>query len=81
MIEALKDYWYLLLILVALVGLLIFVMAKASKAAKKRSEIMKQQRENMERFRYIYDKYKDMDKELAFAADAKELAEGVFHVN
>lgn len=77
MIESIKEYWYLWLILVALVGVLIFVMNKASKAAKKRSEMMKQQRENMERFRAIYYKYKNLDKDLAESADARELAEGV----
>lgn len=77
MIDSIKEYWYMWLVLAVLVAVLVLVIRRASKTAKKRSEIMKQQRENMERFKYLNDKYKNLDKELAEAADAKELAEGV----
>ena len=77
MIESIKDYWYMWLILIALIAVLVLVMRKASKAVSKRNAIMKQQREDMERFKFLNDKYTNLTKELAESADAKELAEGV----
>ena len=77
MIDSIREYWYMWLVLLVLIIVLIFVMIKASKAVKKRNEIMKQQREDMERFKFLNDKYVNLTKEIAETADAKELAEGV----
>lgn len=77
MIESIKEYWYLWIVLVVLIALLVFVFRKASAAAKKKSEILEKQRQEIERFRSVYEKYKVLDKSLAESADAKELAEGV----
>ncbi len=77
MIDSIKEFWYMWLVLAVLLVVLVIVIRKASKAAKKRNEIMKKQRENMERFKFVTEKYKELDKELAENADAKELAEGV----
>ncbi|MBR5497597.1 MAG: hypothetical protein IKV76_06400 [Clostridia bacterium] len=77
MLESIKEYWYMWLILVALIVVLVIVMKKAAAAANKRNEIMKQQRENMEHFKAVYEKYKDTDKAFAEECDAAELAEGI----
>lgn len=77
MIESIKEYWYLWLVLAGLIAVLVFVLRKASAAAKKKSEVLEKQRQEFERFRSFYERYKNLDKVLAENSDAKELAEGV----
>lgn len=77
MIESLQQYWYMWLVLAVLIIAAVWAGAKASKAVKKRGNIMKKQREELERFKFLSEKYADLNPELAENSDAKELCEGV----
>ncbi len=77
LIQNITEYWYLWIALVVLIPVLIFAMIKASKAAKKRNEIIRKQEEEFQRIKDLAKKYGDISKEKAIVADAKELAEGI----
>lgn len=80
MIESIKDFWYLWLVLIVLIAVFVIVLKKVAKAAKKKNEITEKQRQQMERFKSLCEKYKNLDKSLAENSDSIELAEGVMTV-
>lgn len=77
MLESLTQYWYMWLVFAVLVVILVLVAGKASKAVKKKNEILEKQHEQLKRYSMLIEKYTDLTKEKVEAADAKELAEGV----
>lgn len=77
MIESLTQYWYLYVVLVALIVLTVFVGKKASKAAKKRNEEVRKYEETMQRYKFLKEKYSDISKDDAENAPSDELCEGV----
>ena len=77
MIESIKEFWYMWLILIVLVAVLLVVMKKASAAMKKRNSILAKHREEVERFKSLVDKYSSADGTLLLSADAAEVAEGI----
>ena len=77
MLESLKQYWYVWLVLPVLIIIAVFAGIKASKAVKKRNEIIRRQTEELKRAKYLTEKYSDLTAELCASSDAKELAEGV----
>lgn len=77
MLESLMQYWYMWLVLAVLIVILIFVAGKASKAIKKKNEILAKQHDQMKRYSMLIEKYSELTKEKIESADAKELAEGV----
>ncbi len=77
MLESLKDFWYLWLVVLILVVVLIFVIIKVSKTVAKRNEANEKMRKEFERIKFLKDKYAVLDREKVLSADAKELAEGV----
>ena len=77
MIASIREFWYMWLILAALIAVAVWAGIKASKAVKKRGAIMRSQREELERYQFLFEKYSCLTREKAEIADAKELAEGV----
>ena len=77
MIESIHDFWYMWLILIVLIAVTVFAAVKASKAVKKRNSIMRKQREELERLKFLKEKYSRLTADLARESEAKELAEGV----
>lgn len=77
MLESLRDFWYLWLVVLILVVVLIFVIIKVSKTVAKRNESNEKMRKEFERIKLLKDKYAVLDSEKVLSADAKELAEGV----
>ncbi len=77
MIESLRDYWYLYVVLLVLIGVLIWGMTKASKAVRSRRENLNRQRRELERYKYLVETYRDLTPARAEQADAAELVEGV----
>lgn len=77
MIESITQFWYLWVALAVLIVITVFVCIKASKAVKKKNEIMAKQHEELKRYKMLVEKYKDLQAETAENADSKELAEGV----
>lgn len=77
MIESLKDYWYLYLVLAALIVVTVIVAKKASKAVRKRNDAMKKHNDEVKRYKYLVDKYTGITREDAEKEDDKELCEGV----
>ncbi|MCD7828549.1 MAG: hypothetical protein LUG85_08490 [Clostridiales bacterium] len=77
MIESLTEYWYMWLVLVVLIGITVFAMKKASAAVKKHNAVIRQQEEEMKRYKFLLDKYSDITAEAASECDGAELTEGV----
>ncbi len=80
MLESLRDFWYIWVVFFVLVAVLIFVVYKASKAIKRKNEILAKQHEVLKRYSEMIEKYTDITAEKAETADAKELCEGVMCV-
>ena len=80
MLESITQFWYLWVVLLVLIIVTVIVGAKASKAVKRKNEIMEKQHEQLRRYSEMIEKYKDLTLEKAQNADAKELAEGVMFV-
>lgn len=77
MIESITQFWYMWVVLLVLIVVAIFVCIKASKAVKRKNEIMAKQHEELKRYKMLVEKYKELNAQTAENADAKELAEGV----
>ena len=80
MLESITQFWYLWVVLLVLIIVTVVVGTKASKAVKRKNEIMEKQHEQLRRYSEMIEKYKDLTREKAQNADAKELAEGVMFV-
>lgn len=80
MLESITQFWYLWVVLLVLIIVTVIVGAKASKAVKRKNEIMEKQHEQLRRYSEMIEKYKELTREKAQNADAKELAEGVMFV-
>ena len=77
MIESMREYWYLYIVLVVMIGVLIFISIKAGKAVKRRRSSMEKQRAELERYRHMVETYRGLTPAQAEEADACELVEGV----
>ena len=75
--EALKEYWYLFLVLLALILVLVWAVKKAAAAVVKHNTVVTREREYLERFTELNKKYSGLTKEAARSAPAAELIEGV----
>ncbi len=80
MLESITEFWYLWVIFLVLLVIFIFVARMASKAVKKKNEIIAKQHEQLKRYSDLIQNYTDLTAEKAQNADAKELAEGVMCV-
>lgn len=80
MLESIRDFWYLWVILLVLIIVTVFVCIKASKAVKRKNEMMEKQHEQLKRYSEMIEKYKTLTPEKIENADAKELSEGVMCV-
>ena len=80
MLESITQFWYLWVVLLVLIIITVIVGTKASKAVKRKNEIMEKQHEQLRRYSEMIEKYKDLTHEKAQNSDAKELAEGVMFV-
>lgn len=80
MLESIRDFWYLWVILLVLIIITVFVCIKASKAVKRKNEMMEKQHEQLKRYSEMIEKYKTLTPEKIENADAKELSEGVMCV-
>ena len=77
MLESLTQFWYMWLVLLVLIIVTVFVSMKASKAVKRKNEIMAKHQEEIERYKMLVEKYRNLTAETAENAEAEELAEGV----
>ena len=77
MIESLRDYWYMWLLLLLLIALAVWAGTKASKAVRKKNEIMRKQEQDWKRQKFLAEKYGTLTETIAKEADPAELAEGV----
>ena len=80
MLESLTQFWYMWLVLAVLIVITALVGMKASKAVKRKNEIMEKQQEEIKRYKMLVEKYSNLTLEIAENADAEELAEGVTSV-
>lgn len=77
MIASLRDYWYMWLVLLLLIVVAVWAAGKASKAVRKRNEIMRRQEQDWKRQKFLVEKYAELTETTAAEADPAELAEGV----
>ena len=77
MIDNLKEFWYLWLIVVVLLVIAVFAMKKASAAVKKHNETMRSRDEELKRLKYLVDNYSSVTPESAQKADPCELIDGM----
>ncbi len=77
MLDSIKEFWYIWVVLVVLILIFVFVASKASKAVKKKNEILKKQHEELKRYSELIEKYSDLTADKIESSPAKELAEGV----
>ena len=80
MLESIKEFWYIWIVFLVLVVIFVFVANKASKAVKKKNEIIAKQHEQLKRYSEMIQNYTELTSEKVQNADAKELAEGVMCV-
>lgn len=80
MLESLTQFWYLWVVLLVLIVVTVFVCIKASKAVKRKNEIMEKQHEQLKRYSEMIEKYTTLTPEKVENSDASELAEGVMCV-
>jgi len=80
MLESIRDFWYMWVVLLVLIIVTVFVCIKASKAVKRKNEIMAKQHEQLKRYSELVEKYESLTPEKAENADSTELAEGVMCV-
>lgn len=80
MLESITQFWYMWVVLLVLIVITVFVCIKASKAVKRKNEIMAKQHEQLKRYSELIEKYTSLTPEKAQNADAKELCEGVMCV-
>ena len=77
MIEYFKTYWYLFVILFAMIMLTLFVGKKALVASSKRREEMNRIMEKAKRAKELRDAYRELTPEIIANAPAAALAEGI----
>lgn len=77
MIEYFKTYWYLFVILFAMIVLTLFVGKKALVASSKRREEMNRIMEKAKRAKELRDAYRELTPEIIANAPAAALAEGI----
>ena len=77
MIESLRDYWYMWLLLLFLVGLAVWAGIKATRAVRRKNEIMRRQEQDWKRQKFLVEKYGALTEAIANDAEPAELAEGV----
>lgn len=77
MLESISQFWYLYVVIIALIVAVIICGSKAAKAMSKRNKIVREQEEKLLRMKELSEKYKDLTPQQAKSADAKELTEGV----
>ncbi len=77
MIEYIKTYWYLFVILIAMIVLTLFVGKKALVASVKRREEMNRMLEKAKRAKELRDAYRELSPEIIANAPAAALAEGI----
>lgn len=80
MLESIRDFWYMWVVLLVLIIVTVFVCIKASKAVKRKNEIMAKQQKELKRYSELVEKYESLTPEKAENADSTELAEGVMCV-
>lgn len=80
MLESITQFWYMWVVLLVLIVITVFVCIKASKAVKRKNEIMAKQHEQLKRYSELIEKYTSLTPEKVQNADAKELCEGVMCV-
>lgn len=77
MLESLTQYWYMWAVLAVLIVIMFWAAGKASKAVKRKNEILKNQEAEIKRYKYLVDKYGDITREQAKEESADELSEGI----
>lgn len=77
MLESITQFWYLWVVLLVLIIVTVVVGIKASKAVKRKNEIMAKHQEEIERYKMLVEKYRNLTAETAENAEAEDLAEGV----
>lgn len=80
MLESITQFWYMWVVLLVLIIVTVFVCIKASKAVKRKNEIMAKQHEQLKRYSEMIEKYTSLTTEKVENADSKELCEGVMCV-
>ena len=80
MLESITQFWYLWVVLLVLIVVTVFVCIKASKAVKRKNEILAKQHEQLKRYSELIEKYTELTPEKIENADTKELSEGVMCV-
>lgn len=80
MLESIKEFWYLWVVFLVLLVIFIFVARMASKAVKKKNEIIAKQHEQLKRYSDMIQNYTELTAEKVQSASAKDLAEGVMCV-
>lgn len=77
MIEYITAYWYLFVILIAMIVLTVFVSNKALQASTKRRQEMNEIIEKAKRAKELRDEYKELTAEKIANAPASALFEGI----
>ena len=77
MIEYITTYWYLFVILIAMIVLTVFVFNKALTASAKRRQEMNEIMEKVKRAKELRDTYKELSAEKIADAPAAALFEGI----
>lgn len=77
MIEYVTTYWYLFVILIAMIVLTVFVSGKALSASTKRRQEMNEMMEKAKRAKELRDAYKELNAEKIANAPAAALFEGI----
>ncbi len=75
--QNITEYWYLWIVVFALIPILVFAVIKASKAAKKRNELIEKQQQELQKLKRLAKQFSLLDKETAEKTEPKKLAEGV----
>lgn len=77
LIDSATDYWYMWLILAALTVFLVWSAKKAAAAVRRRRSRLDNESKELERYKYLLNKYSDYPADTVKNADPKELCEGV----
>ena len=77
MLESLMQYWYMWVLLAVLIVIMFWAGGKASKAVRRKNEILRKQEEEIKRYKYLVDKYSGITASQAENETPGELAEGI----
>ena len=72
-----REYWYLFVILVILLGVMLFMFRKAGLALQKTKEEKEKLIKKLDHMKLIRETYSDLDKEKILEDDGENLLEGV----